>query len=183
MYTRITGSPIRNRLFICNCLTLDISQNWFRESGTSFIFMKIIFDYNRTIFDPETDNLYLGVLELLQKLSVKYELFLISRNEPTRKRKLKEFHIKNYFQKILFVDEKTEKIFKKIAGDTRKIVVIGDNISDEIKIGNQLGFLTIRLKKGKFSTETPKNEKEIAKFEVGNIGELENIILSYEKQN
>ena len=62
--------------------------------------MKIIFDYNRTIFDPETDNLYLGVLELLQKLSSKYELFLISRNEPTRKKRLEELNIKNYFQKI-----------------------------------------------------------------------------------
>jgi len=145
--------------------------------------MKIIFDYNRTIFDPDADNLYLGVLELLQKLSSKYELFLISRNEPTREKRLEELNIKNYFQKILFVNEKSKQVFEEIVGNTKKVIVVGDSISDEIKIGNQLGFFTIRLKKGKFATEIPKNKKEIAKFEITDINDLENIILSYEKQN
>lgn len=145
--------------------------------------MKIIFDYNRTIFDPETDNLYLGVLELLQKLSVKYELFLISRNEPTREKRLEELNIKNYFQKILFVSEKSKQVFEEIAGNTKNVIVVGDSISDEIKIGNQLGFFTIRLKKGKFAVDIPKNQNEIAKFEIADIRDLENIILSYEKQN
>ena len=40
--------------------------------------MKIIFDYNRTIFDPETDDLYQGVFELISDLSKKYELYLVS---------------------------------------------------------------------------------------------------------
>ena len=144
-------------------------------------FMKIIFDYNRTIFDPDTDNLYLGVLELLKKLSSKYELFLISRNEPTRKKRLEELNIKNYFQKILFVNEKSKQVFEEIAGNTKKVIVVGDSISDEIKIGNQLGLTTIRLKRGKFATETPKDVYEIAQFEIANINELENIILNYDK--
>ena len=145
--------------------------------------MKIIFDYNRTIFDPETDNLYLGVLPLLQTLSTKYELFLISRNEPTRKKRLEECNIKNYFQKILFVDKKSKRVFAEIAGDEKKVIVIGDSISDEIKIGNQLGYFTIRLKQGKFATAIPKDKDEIAKFEITEINELEKIILQYEKQS
>lgn len=145
--------------------------------------MKIIFDYNRTIFDPETDNLYPDVLELLQKLSVKCELFLISRNEPTREKRLEEFNIKNYFQKIVFVSEKSKKVFEEMAGNTKNIIVVGDSINDEIKIGNQLGFITVRLKKGKFAMDIPKNQNEIAKFEIADIKDLENIILGYEKQN
>ena len=143
--------------------------------------MKIIFDYNRTIFDPDTDNLYPGVLNLLQKLSEKYELFLISRNEPLRKKRLEELTIKNYFKKILFVDTKTKQIFEEIVGDANSVIVVGDSISDEIKIGNQLGLTTIRLKKGKFATETPKDTYEIAQFEIADINELENIILNYDK--
>ena len=143
--------------------------------------MKIIFDYNRTIFDPDTDNLYLGILELLKKLSSKYELFLISRNEPARKKRLEELNIKNYFHKILFVNEKSKQVFEEIAGNTKKVIVIGDSISDEIKIGNQLGFITIRLKKGKFALEVPKDKNELAKFELMDINDLENIISSYEK--
>ena len=143
--------------------------------------MKIIFDYNRTIFDPETDKLYPGVFELLQKLSMKYELFLISRDEPLRKKRLTELNIKNYFQKIIFVAEKSKQIFKEIAGDTKNTVVIGDSIGAEIKIGNQLGFITVRLKRGKFALEIPQDKDEIAKFEITDIQDLENIILNYEK--
>ena len=143
--------------------------------------MKIIFDYNRTIFDPDADNLYPGIFNLLQKLSAKYELFLISRNEPTRKKRLEKLNIKNYFKKILFIDKKSKLIFKEIAGDEKNVIVIGDSISDEIKIGNQLGFATIRIKKGKFAGKIPKNKNEVARFEVADISELENIISNYEK--
>lgn len=143
--------------------------------------MKIIFDYNRTIFDPEINNLYPGVLELLQRLSVKYELFLISRNEPARKKKFEELNIKNYFQKILFVDKKSKQIFEEIVDNEKNVIVVGDSISNEIKIGNQLGFITVRIKRGKFAMEIPKNNDEFAKFEILNINELENIISNYEK--
>ena len=143
--------------------------------------MKIIFDYNRTIFDPDTDDLYLGTLELLQKLSQKYELFLISRNEPARKNRLEKLGIQDYFQKIIFVNEKSQQIFKEIAGDTRDVIVVGDNIGDEIKIGNQLGFVTARLRKGRFAEDIPKDKNEIAQFEIADIGELENILIHYEK--
>jgi len=143
--------------------------------------MKIIFDYNRTIFDPETDDLYPGVLDLLQKLSAKYELFLISRNEPARKERIEKLGVKNCFSKIMFVDKKSQQLFKRISGDAKDIIVVGDSPGDEIKIGNQLGFITIRLKMRKFAAQMPENNDELAKFEVTDIGELENIISSYEK--
>jgi len=143
--------------------------------------MKIIFDYNRTIFNPDTDKLYPGVLGLLSKLSSKHELFLISRAEPGRKNKIEKLNIKRYFKKIIFVAEKSQKIFKKITGNEKEIIVVGDSIKDEIRIGNQLGFLTVRLKKGKFSLEIPRNKNEIPNFEISSINQLKNIISSYEK--
>ena len=94
---------------------------------------------------------------------------------------MEKLNIKNYFHKILFVNEKSKQIFKEIAGDTKNVIVVGDSIGNEIKIGNQLGFITIRLKKGKFAMEIPKDKDEFAKFEIMDINELENIILSYEK--
>ncbi len=143
--------------------------------------MKIIFDYNRTLFDPDTANVYSGVLELLKKLSAQYELFLVSRNEPARKEKFETLGIKKYFQKIFFIDEKSKKVFTEIAGDTKKVIVVGDRIGDEIKIGNQLGFLTVRLKRGKFAMEIPKEKDEFACFEIMDMSELVNIILDYDK--
>lgn len=143
--------------------------------------MKIIFDYNRTIFDPEADNLYPGVLDVLRRLSEKYELFLVSRNEPARKKRFEKLNIKSYFQKIIFVDKKSKQLFKEIAGDTKDVLVVGDSIGDEIKIGNQLGLVTVRFKKGKFALKIPKDTDESAQFEITDIYELENIILRYEK--
>ena len=143
--------------------------------------MKIIFDYNRTIFDPDTDNVYPGVLELLQRLSARHELVLVSRNEPARKKRIEELTITNYFQKIVFVNEKSKQLFKEIAGNEKKVMVVGDSISDEITIGNQLGLITVRLKKGKFAVEIPKDNNELARYEITDINELENIIARYEE--
>ena len=143
--------------------------------------MKIIFDYNRTIFDPEKNELYSGVFELLKKLADKHELFLISRNEPSRKDRLEELGIKNYFKKTMFVDEKNAEIFKELIGDSKKVLVVGDNIRDEIKTGNKLCLITVRLKKGRFASEIPASPKEKPMFNISEIIELEKIILNYEK--
>lgn len=142
--------------------------------------MKIILDYNRTIFNPETDDLYPEVLDLLIKISKNHELFLISRNEPQRRERLKDFDIANYFKQMLFVDNKSYEVFEEIAGKSKNVFVVGDSISDEIKIGNQLGLITIRIKQGKFAKDIPRENDEQAKFEIANISELEKIISIYE---
>lgn len=143
--------------------------------------MKIIFDYNRTIFDPEKNELYSGVFEMLKRLASKHELFLISRNEPSRKDKFEKLGIKKYFQKIKFVDEKNTETFKDLIGDSKNVLVIGDSIRNEIKIGNKLGLITVRLKNGKFANEIPVSLEEEPMFNITEITELEKIILNYEK--
>lgn len=98
-----------------------------------------------------------------------------------REMRLKELGIKGYFQKVMFVDEKSKRIFEEIAGNTEKVMVVGDSIADEIKIGNQLGFVTVRLKKGRFAVKIPKDNDEMANFEITDIQDLENILLHYER--
>lgn len=142
--------------------------------------MKIIFDYNRTIFDPESGKLYPGVFELLKKLSLENELFLVSFNEPGRKETIDGLKIGKYFQKILFVDEKTVEIFLKLVGKDKKVIVVGDSVRSEIRIGNMLGFVTVRVAQGKFKLQEPENENEIANYEVDDIRKLEKIIKIYE---
>lgn len=143
--------------------------------------MKIIFDYNRTLFDPETDALYAGVIELLKKLSEQNELSLISRNDPSHENRLQELGIRGYFKEIAFVEEKTTQIFKKLADGEQNIIVIGDRIKEEISLGNQLGFITIWIRQGKFSEESPANEEENPRYTVDGIEGLQNIISKYEK--
>lgn len=143
--------------------------------------MKIIFDYNRTLFNPEADSLYQGVVELLQDLSRNNYLYLISRNEPGRKDRLEELGIKNYFQDIVFVEEKTPQTFRALVHKGERVLVIGDRVKEEIFLGNQLGFITIWVQQGKFSTELPSKPQEQPDYTVENISELQKIISKYEK--
>ena len=142
--------------------------------------MKIIFDYNRTIFNPETDTLYGGVLELLKVLSVNHNLFLVSKDETGRDVKLKDFGIAEYFESTVFVKEKTTEVFKKLVENNEKALVIGDRVRGEISIGNQLGFITVWVKQGKFANELPQNQDEIPDHEIDEIKQLLKIIKIYE---
>jgi|SRR3989344_5126292 len=145
--------------------------------------MKIIFDYNRTIFDPENDCLYNGVFEVLQTLDRNNDLFLVSRNESERKTRLKSLGIEDLFEKILFIGSKSEDSFLSLVGNITEVIVVGDSIHDEIRIGNRLGFTTVRLLQGKFGNVIPSIAEEIPDYEIKDIRELINIVKNYEKQN
>lgn len=107
--------------------------------------MQIIFDYNRTLFNPETGKLYTGIFMMLKKLAKKHKLFLITMNEPERKNTIKELGIDQYFRQILFVEQKTEEVFKNMVAQNETVIVIGDRLQGEIQIGVQLGFITIHI--------------------------------------
>jgi len=47
--------------------------------------MKILFDYNRTLFNPDTNSVYPDVFLVLKTLSLKHELFLITLDKPEKK--------------------------------------------------------------------------------------------------
>lgn len=143
--------------------------------------MKIIFDYNRTLFDPDTNALYPGVSDMLKRLSGAHELYLVSRFEAERLTQLEELDIAQYFQKTTFVGDKSAPLFKELVGDAKDVIVVGDSIGDEIKIGNQLGFMTIRVKQGRFSSTEPKDASEVAITEIQNVTEFERLLTFYEK--
>lgn len=142
--------------------------------------MKIIFDYNRTLFNPETESLYLGVLDLLKELSKRHKLYLISRFEASRLGRVKELNIEQYFQQVFFVEDKTLELFNQFVEQDEKTIVIGDRLCDEIFLGNKLGFTTIWLKQGKFASEEVKNKDEEPNFIVNDIRKINDIIKIYE---
>ena len=72
-------------------------------------------------------------------------------------------------------------MFKDLIGDSKNVLVVGDSIRNEIKIGNKLGLITVRLKNGKFANEMPVSPEEEPMFNISEITELEKIILNYEK--
>jgi FMN phosphatase YigB (HAD superfamily) len=142
--------------------------------------MKIIFDYNRTLFNPDTGNLYPYVLSILSTLSKNHELFLVSRNDPRRESMLVSLGISSFFKKKLFVDTKTATLFKDLIGDREQAIVIGDRIKGEIFIGNQLGYITIWLRQGKFMNDLPETKEEQPNHTIDEINQLLSLINTYE---
>ncbi len=140
--------------------------------------MKIIFDYNRTLFNPETNSLFPGVFELLEELFEHCELCLVSRDEPGRTDRLEELGIKKFFQKIRFVEGKTNKLFADLVGESKNVLVVGDRVNEEIRIGNELGLTTIWIQQGMFADECPVSEPS---HTVRNIQELRDLLLPYAK--
>ncbi|OGY98710.1 MAG: hypothetical protein A2855_00520 [Candidatus Liptonbacteria bacterium RIFCSPHIGHO2_01_FULL_57_28] len=143
--------------------------------------MKIILDYNRTIFDPESEKFYPGVSDMLQRIAASHELFLISTNKPGRERTLVDAGIRDFFKKTVFTGSKTPELFLELAGEDKDVLVVGDRIRKELRIGNMLGLVTVWVRQGKFAAETPASQEEIPTHSIQSIDELEDIISAYEK--
>jgi len=143
----------------------------------------IIFDFNRTLFNPEKNELEIGAEKLLHSLYKKnIVLTLISSTLSVDREKLiYSLTISKLFKKIIVTSEKkNEKHFSElisiINADNNNIYVVGDRIKSEIQIGNKLNLQTIWLKKGKFSTILPEKENEKPIYTIKNLSEILNFI-------
>ena len=140
----------------------------------------IIFDFNRTIFDPEIPGLSRGAIELLEKLKTSgYKMCLISKaSSIERKNEISELGLDKYFIDIQVIVEghKTEQHFERcielMSLKPNEIAVVGDRIKKEIYLGNKFGMTTFWYKSGKSSNELPKNEDEIPKYTISKLEEI-----------
>lgn len=127
----------------------------------------VIFDFNRTIYDPDKRELMTDAKDVFQRLNQsRYKLYLISTSNPSRKELIYELGIEQYFDKIIITENK-KKDFEALAKeniDFKSSYVIGDRVKREVIYGNQLGMQTIWLRNGKFANEVPESEIEQPKF-------------------
>lgn len=144
--------------------------------------MNIIFDFNRTLFNPETGSLYPGALPLLRALATRHTLFLMSKRESGREHLLEELGIESCFKKALFVEQKTKEDLSSLVDGAKNTLVVGDRIKREITLGNQLGFFTVWVKQGRFADEMPTADNEEPDYTIQNIQDLDKIISTYETQ-
>jgi FMN phosphatase YigB (HAD superfamily) len=137
----------------------------------------LLFDFMRTLYDPESTSLYPNTYNILEKLHHDYEIYIISRNEVERRPLLSDLNIKQFLVKTFFTETKDELLFKKITENksTREYIIIGDYAPEEIDIGNQLHIKTIWLRQGKFKNLYPKQKPW---HTIQNITELEQLLLA-----
>lgn len=125
----------------------------------------IIFDFNRTLYDPDQHALVPGAVDLLKAARAKgYALILLGKAAASRTQLLDNLGITEYFAETMLVEDKTDAIFADFAhrydADKAHSYVIGDRAQAEVKYGHRGGWRTIWLRAGKFANELPDPGQE-----------------------
>ncbi len=143
----------------------------------------IIFDFNRTVYDPETEQLTPGVLDLLKELREKgYKLAIVSRNDypDTRRAFVTEIGLDPYFDVIMVVLEKNPEVYKECAEQLgvqpEECMVVDDIVYRGILMGNKLGMTTVWYKSGKFQERMPENEEEKPDYTITELESVKKIL-------
>jgi FMN phosphatase YigB (HAD superfamily) len=139
----------------------------------------IVFDFNRTLYDPDKNESIVGAVAILEKyFKSNVEMVLISRLEYGRRDFVEKMGWNKYFSDILFVKEKSEELFKSLLNkyNNHKIYVVGDYLYEEIRYGNMNDMETVWIKNGKFKNMRPRNIHDIPKHTIDNISKLASII-------
>ena len=123
----------------------------------------IVFDWKRTLYDPERRKLIYGAKNLLEKLR-NYKLILYGKGSKDEQKETKRLGVLKYFSSVVFVSKKTKAILNII--DPKSTVFIGDRRESEIKLANEIGAKSIWIKVGKFADEQSQVQPT---FTMGNI--------------
>jgi len=140
----------------------------------------IIFDFNRTLYEPENKATFRGVREFLDDYSKVYTLALIGKGDEKRKFLIEKLDIEKYFMNLILTEEKEAcdflKCLKELNYSKEKTWSVGDRIKKEILISNKLGLKTIWFRNGKFSSEIPIRSEEYPNFTVESFQDIRKII-------
>jgi FMN phosphatase YigB (HAD superfamily) len=127
----------------------------------------LIFDFKRTLFDPDTNKLIPGAINLLQNLKRRnYKLCLLTKKpQEGRLDQISQLGLDKYFLYIGIVEEnKTEQdmqaCLKAMSLSASEVAVVGDRIRSELALGKRMGMKTIWYQVGKFANELPLNSLE-----------------------
>lgn len=133
----------------------------------------VIFDWKRTLFDPDRKKLIPGALELLKSIKNKeIPMILIGKGGGDMQEEVDRLKVRNYFQQIIFAEgDKDPQVFIPFMSknNPKETILIGDRVRSELLIGNQLGATTIWVKQGKFAAEEPEVEEQQPNYTVLNL--------------
>ena len=172
MYTAV-GSVFEGEHVFCSVVVL-LSKLTESPSPGAFLFpftismtqKLIIFDFNRTLYDPEAQCLIEGALPLLNAVQARQCcIALVSKREKQREDLVHALGIAEYFSHIHFVPTKTPEIMQQVVAHTgaapHDTYLVGDHLHSDIRAGNEAGIKTIHVKQGAFATLTPRDHRDI----------------------
>lgn len=141
----------------------------------------VIFDYNRTVFNPDTGALMPDAHEVLVLLQEKeIPMFLVAKGDDDRKKQIESLGLPPFFQKIIVNQNKSSDDFQLCIDSCEAgtlFFAVGDRVKEEIRHANACGATTIWFRNGKFATEEPGDSSETPNFTVENLKQAIEIVL------
>lgn len=118
----------------------------------------VVFDFNRTLFDPDAEALFPEALKVLGGLrDAGVPLCLVCKGGPDRRDLIERLGLPQFFERIVVTERKGAENFQecKDLHPDCAWVVVGDRLEEELRHGAACGMRTIWLQKGKFADEVP----------------------------
>jgi ribonucleotide monophosphatase NagD (HAD superfamily) len=136
----------------------------------------IIFDWKRTLYDPDSRSLIAGakeVLELARQNNI--PLVLIGKGGDDMQAEVDRLGVREFFTDVIFREgSKDANLFESKVSkeDPRNTLFIGDRVRSELAIGTMLHVTTIWIRQGKFAGEEPENEAQKSAYTFSSLAEL-----------
>ncbi len=141
----------------------------------------VIFDWKRTLYNPDDGTLITGsreILEILQKNKI--PLFLMGKGGDDMYEEVKKLDVERYFTNIVFQEgAKEDALFKPFVSKDKPsgTLFIGDRIRSELAVGKSLGATTIWVRQGKFADETPENVSQEPDYTIASLVEAKALLV------
>lgn len=138
----------------------------------------IIFDFLRTIYDPDKREFVEDAIEVLKILRRTNKIVLYTSREGDKNREniLINNGIYDYFDEVYLVESKKaedlERIALELKFDKNEVLVVGDRVQGEIFLGNKVKFKTVWFKNGKYENVHPENKNEKPNYLIYGLKEL-----------
>jgi len=119
---------------------------------------RIIFDWKRTLYDPDQADLLPGAQTVLETLdSQEYDLFLIGKGGKDMENAIDRTGVRPLFKVVHFVAVKSDALFRDYIPETNTetTLVVGDRAQSEVALAKSLGAKAIWLRAGLFQDELP----------------------------
>lgn len=132
-------------------------ENWLMsERGTTT--ERVIFDWKRTLYDPETAQLADGALDVLHGLRERgVDLVLIGKGGDDMQQAVDDLSVRDLFSTVRFVAKKDCDLFREYLSNRspEAVVAVGDRAHGEIAIAKSLAMRAVWLCDGPFRHELP----------------------------
>lgn len=143
----------------------------------------VIFDFNRTLYDPDLQQLFpaaLPLLEYCKQRGLRMALLTKAEEGNARQTLIAELGITLFFDRIKIVSQKEEALFKDLLADwgitASQCWVVSDRLRTDLRIAKRIDCRTIWVRQGKFVAEGPETAQDEPEITVTALQEVRNFI-------